>query len=42
LDAFSRKLRRLTPEIQCNATAAGACGDLEERAAALLNSKYCE
>jgi hypothetical protein len=42
LDAFSRKMRRLKPKIQCNAMAAQPGGDLEERAAALIDSKYCE
>jgi len=41
LDARSRGLRRLTPENQCNAMAAGPGGDLEEQAEALVNSKYC-
>src|SRR6202035_3348104 len=38
LDAGSRRLRRLTPESQCNAMAAGPGGDLEEPAEALVNS----
>jgi len=42
LDARNGGLRRLTPKSQCNATAAQPGGDLEERAEALVNSKYCE
>jgi hypothetical protein len=42
LDAGSRRLRRLTSESQCNAMAAGQGRDLEERAEALVNSKYRE